>query len=231
MKTPFYKFIVFSLVVAILTTISPVYLLAQNKLVGEIVVTKLSADGFVTVNGERVESGRSIMATSKIKTSPQANAKVVFSQTGTVLIEPNSNLNLSFVNSGISGKLINGKITVQTAPNTTLNFSTPDGVITLPITNQSNILKVTVENQKTQLYTLSGQSRINKVLVLEGAYYPEMTGGSTTASNNPVNNSNSTDINPLLILGVLGAVGAVILIAVSASGNDNTGTPIVSPTR
>lgn len=229
MKTPFYKFIVFSLTIAVLTTVSPVYLMAQDKLVGEIIVTKLSADGFVTVNGERVESGRSIMATSKVATSPQASAKVVFPQTGTVLIEPGTNLNLSFVNAGISGDLTNGKVTVQTVPNTTLNFSTPDGVITLPVVNQSNILKITVENQKTFLQTLTGQARINNALVSAGEFYPAAAGGNS--ADQTVNNSNSAEINPLLILGVLGAVGAVVLIAVSASGDDNNGTPVVSPTR
>lgn len=231
MKIPVNKFIVNVLLIAILTAASPLYLLAQNKLMGEVVITKTSAKGFVTINGERVVSGRSIMATSEIATSPQASAKVLFPPTGSVLIEPNTNLNLSFTNAGISGDLISGKITVQTAPNTTLNFLTPDGVITLPVVNQSNILKITVENKRTFLQTLTGQVSINNVLVSEGEYYPAATSDNTNSGKPVNNNSKSSGISPLLILGVLGALGAAALVALSASGGNNSDTPIISPTR
>ncbi len=85
MKTHVYKFIAFSLVLTILLA-SPQFLSAQSKLVGELVITKNSPEGFVSINGERVVSGRSIISTSEIITSPQASAKILLHKTGSILI-------------------------------------------------------------------------------------------------------------------------------------------------
>jgi len=230
MKTLTHKFVAFSLVLMILLA-SPRFLLAQNKLVGELVVTTNSPEGFVSINGERGISGRSITSTSEIITSPQASAKVLLPQTGTILILPNSKLILSFLNSSISGELNSGGITIETVANTSLNFLTPDGNVTIPNQNQTNIVKITVENKKTRVQTLTGAVNFNNVLVPAGEFYP-LAVDDGTKSGKPVgvDANTSKGFNPLLIIGVLGAVAAVAVIVLSAS-SDSGETPTVSPTR
>jgi len=233
MKAFIHKFIVISLVITILAS-SPKFLLAQQKLLGELSITKNSPEGFVTVNDERVISGRSIASPSLILTSPQASAKVSLAKTGTVLISPNSKLNLYFKNSSISMDIISGEIIIETVPNTSLNLFPPEGNITLPIESQANIIKVKVDNGKTQVQTLVGKAQFNNVLVSAGETYP-LTSNNNTTPNRPTerddNNSNSSKgLNPLLIVGLLGAVAAIALVALSGSSG-NTNTPVVSPTR
>jgi hypothetical protein len=230
MKIPIRKFITFSLILMILLA-SPQFLLAQNKLVGELVITKNSPEGFVSVNGERSVSGRSVISTSEIITSPQASAKVLLPQTGTILISPNSKLILSFVNSSISGDLNSGEITVETVANTSLNFLTPDGNVTIPNQNQANIVKITVENKRTRVQTLTGAVNFNNILVSAGEFYPLLVDDGTK-SGKPVgvDANTSKGFNPLLIIGILGAVAGVAVIVLSAS-SDSGETPTVSPIR
>jgi hypothetical protein len=233
MKTFIHKFIVISLFIIILAS-SPKLLLAQQKLLGELSITKNSSAGFVTVNDERVISGRSIASPSLILTSPQASAKVSLAKTGTVYLSPNSKLNLSFINSSISMDIFSGEIVVETVPNTSLNLSPPDGNVTLPIQNQANIIKVKVVNGKTQVQALVGKAQFNTVLVSAGETYP-LTFDNDVRPNKSLEkedngSNNSKGFNPLLIVGLLGAVAAIALVALSSSsGNDNP--PVVSPTR
>jgi hypothetical protein len=121
MKTFIHKFTVISLVIITLAS-SPKFLLAQQKLLGELSITKNSPEGFVTVDDERVISGRSIVSHSLILTSPQASAKVFLAKTGTVYLSPNSKLNLSFINSSISMDIFSGEIVIETLSNTSLLF-------------------------------------------------------------------------------------------------------------
>jgi hypothetical protein len=230
MKIFTYKFIVLNLILVILTTASQ-FLVAQNKFVGELTLTKNSPEGFVSINGERVVSGRSIMSTSEIITSPQASAKVLLPQTGTVLISPNSKLILSFVNSSISGDLSVGEAIIETVPNTTINLLTPDGTITLPNQIQTNIVKVTVENKRTRVQTLTGAVNFNNVLISAGEFYPLVNDDLTKSDKTGGATSNtSKSFNPILIIGILGAVAGIAVIALSASSDKND-TPTLSPTR
>ncbi len=230
MKTPVHKFIAFSLVLTILLS-SPQFLSAQSKLVGELVITKNSPEGFVSINGERVVSGRSIISTSEIITSPQASAKILLPQTGTILISPNSKLILSFINSSISGDLSYGEVTIETITNTSLNFLAPDGAVTLPNQNQANIVKVAVENKRTRIQTLTGAVNFNNVLISAGEFYPLANNDNTKPGKSVGDNSNvSNGFNPLLIFGIIGAVAGVAIIALSASSGGSD-TPTVSPTR
>ncbi len=233
MKAFIHKFIVISLVITILAS-SPKFLLAQQKLLGELSITKNSPEGFVTVNDERVISGRSIASPSLILTSPQANAKVSLAKTGTVFLSPNSKLNLSFINSSISMDIFSGEIVIETVPNTSLNLFPPDGNVTLPIENQANIIKVKVINGKTQVQTLVGKAQFNTVLVSAGETYPVSFDNNTTPNKPAERDDNSSNdskgFNPLLIVGLVGAVAAIALVALSGSSG-NSDTPVVSPTR
>lgn len=231
MKTLIYKITVVSLMLAILM-VAPRFLLAQNKIVGELTVTKNSPEGFVSINGERSVSGRSIISTSEIITSPQSGAKVVLPMTGTVLISPNSKLVLSFLNSSISGELNYGEITIETVPNTSLNLLTSDGAVTIPNQNQANIFKIAVENKTTRVQTITGTVSFNNVVVSAGEFYPVLDKNNTKLDKSAAVDSNESkkSFNPLLIVAIAGAVAVVAIIALSASSNEGN-VQTVSPVR
>lgn len=231
MQIHIYKYITICLAVTILA-LSPSFLLAQQKFLGELLITKNSSEGFVTVNSERVITGRSITSPSLISTSPQATAKISLSKTGNILLSPDSKLNLSFINSSISMDIASGEVTIETVPNTSLNLFTPDGNLTLPIENQANIIRVKVVNGKTLVQTLAGKAKFNSVLVSAGEFYP-LAPNSDITSDKSIEKNNANDsksYNPLLIVALLGGVGAIVLVALSSSSGNDT-APIVSPTR
>lgn len=225
MKTSAFKFITFGLIFAILFAMPPA-LRAQNQLVGELTITKTSPEDFVTVNGERVVSGRSVTSPSDIVTSAGATAKLSLPQTGTVTIEPNSKLNLSFVNMSIAGDFLAGAATIETVPNTAINLFPSDGTLTTPNRGQVNAVRVSIENGRTRVDTLKGAVLFNIVLVSAGESYTPATNTRTTADAD----ADDKGYNPLVIFGILGAVGAAALIALTASGGGDD-TPTVSPNR
>jgi len=110
------------LVVAIIATYSMVALAGNNKIVGEILVS----GNTVSVNGENVKSGRTIFTSSTISTPENTTAIVNVSKIGKVKIAPNSTLLVSFDENGISGNLLNGKVTVLST-NNTVDITTPNG--------------------------------------------------------------------------------------------------------
>lgn len=231
MQTYIYKYIAVCLAVTILVS-SPSFLLAQQIFFGELSITKNSPEGFVTVNGERVITGRSITSPSLISTSPQATSRILLSKTGNILLSPDSKLNLSFINSSISMDIVSGEVTIETVPNTSLNLFTPDGNLTLPVENQANVVRVKVINGKSLVQTLAGKAKFNSVLVSAGEFYPMTQNNSSTPNKSTEKDDadNSKSFNPLLIIALLGGVGAIVLVALSGSSNNNT-APIVSPTR
>ena len=224
---------VFLIVAVFFTAVSPQILSAQSKrLVGELTVTKngstAASDGFVTIDGVRAASGRSVMSPSEIVTPPDATAKILLGQTGAVTVAPNSTLSLTFVDSSIAGDLTTGEVTLETVPNTALNIFTKEGGVWTPNRNEKNTVKISVQNGTTRITVLEGQVMFNQVFVSAGETFPKLTSGDDQTS--PDSASSSDGISPLLIVGILGAVGAAVLIALTvSSGDDNN--PVVSPTR
>jgi hypothetical protein len=66
----------------------------------------------VSVNGEAVQSGRSIFSSSTIATSENAGAIISLGKVGKIELAPNTTLSLSFNEKGMSGDLANGRVTV-----------------------------------------------------------------------------------------------------------------------
>ena len=222
MKTSVQKFITFCLAIAVFAVV-PQYLAAQNRLIGELVVEKTSPDAYVWVNGEQSLGGRSVTSPSEIRTSAGATAKLLLPQTGSISFAPESKANLSFVNSSIAGDFLAGEITIETAPNTTINIFAPDGTITTPNRNQINIVKISIAGGASRVTALKGEAMFNTVLVSAGETYAPAAGATASSA------SGEGGVNPLLVLGVLGAVAGAVIIALSvSSGGDN---PVVSPTR
>lgn len=219
------KFCTLVLSLIVLATSSQL-LLAQDKFVGELTILEDTA-GFVTVNGERAVSGRSITSPSKIVTTAPAGARVTLPETGTILIAPNSEVNLSFIKSSISGEVTRGEVTIETAPNVTINLLTADGSITVPEPAQNNIFKIKIENGITRVNTLVGKVNFNNIAIPAGEFYPALPAGQTPDTKAQGGSGGST---ALILLGVLGAVGAAAILALA--GNSGSGSPpVVSPNR
>lgn len=215
--------------------VSPEILSAQSKrLVGELTVVKNGlpssgtpvSDAFVTIDGVRAASGRSVMSPSDVVTPADASAKITFAQTGTVTIAPNSAMSLTFVDASISGDLANGEVVLETIPNTTLNIFTRDGAVWTPNRNEKNTVRITVKNGATRISVIDGQIMFNKVTVSAGESFPRSASGNTQDDDS----DNGSGINPLLIAGIAGAVAAAVIIALTVSSSDDE-NPVISPTR
>lgn len=103
------------LVIATMLTYSMVSLANSEKIAGEILVTGKNVSGqlpLVNVNGEAVQSGRSIFSSSTIATSENAGAIISLGKVGKIELAPNTTLALSFNEKGMSGDLANGRVTV-----------------------------------------------------------------------------------------------------------------------
>lgn len=227
------KHIIFSVLlsIALFISVCPKFVYAQEKPMGELTIESNAAAGgdqFITLNGERVVSGRSVMSPADIETPAQTAAKILLPKTGIIKVSPSSKMNLYFENASISGDFLKGNITVDALPYTKFNILTPEGAITASNLNNENVFVVNLIDNKIQVNVLAGEVLFNGVLVIAGQTYPAQTTDANTAKNN---NSGSANSNNLIYI-VLGAAGAAALIAalsLSGGGSDNNSN--VSPIR
>ena len=115
--------------VAVLATYSMVALAGPGKAAGELAVSGKNVNGeapFVFVNGEVSRSGRSVFSGSTITTSESTTAVVNLSKLGRIELAPNTALNLTFDEKGISGALTSGTVSVLGAAEN-VNITTPNG--------------------------------------------------------------------------------------------------------
>jgi len=123
------KALAMCLSVAILATYSTVALAGPGKAAGELAVSGKTVSGeapFVFVNGEVARSGRSVFSGSTITTSDSSNAVINLSKLGKIELAPNTALNLTFTENGISGDLTSGTVSVLgSAQNVSIKM--PDG--------------------------------------------------------------------------------------------------------
>lgn len=117
------------MLVAVTATYSMVALANTGKIAGEILVTGKNVNGetpFVKVNGETVNSGRSIFTSSTIVTAENAGAVINLGKAGKIELTPNTVLALNFDEKSISADLTAGKITVLGASES-VNVKTLEG--------------------------------------------------------------------------------------------------------
>jgi hypothetical protein len=115
--------------VAVLATYSMVALAGPGKAAGELAVSGKNVNGeapFVFVNGEVARSGRSVFSGSTVTTSESTNAVINLSKLGQIELAPNTVLNLTFDEKGISGALTAGTVSVIGAA-ANVNITTPNG--------------------------------------------------------------------------------------------------------
>ncbi len=219
------------LVLTLLFTVCPTFTAAQDKLLGELTIENnpaASGEPFITLNGERVLSGRSVVSPADIETPAQTSAKISLTGTGILKIAPASKMNLYFEKTSISGDFLKGSVTVDALAYTKFNILTPEGAVTASNLNNENVFVINLVNNKTQVNVLAGEVLFNGVLVIAGQTYPAQTADANPVKNNNPGGANS---NKLLYI-ILGAAGAAAVIAaLSLSGGSNNNNSNVSPIR
>lgn len=115
-KTWISKALSMCLAVTILVTYSMVALAGTDKIAGELLTTGKNANS-VQVNGETVQSGRSIFSSNTITTPDGASAVINLGKIGKIELAPNTTFSISFSEKGIGGNLSAGRITVLSASN------------------------------------------------------------------------------------------------------------------
>jgi len=127
--------------IALLVVYSSFALAVPSKTAGELVVFGKSQNGeapFVFVNGEPSKSGRSIFSSSTLTTPETATAIINMGRLGKIELAPGSNFVLTVDDSGISGDLTAGKLTVIGS----------SGVVTVK-TLDGNLVKLTAGRSVT----------------------------------------------------------------------------------
>ncbi len=123
------KILSMCLVVAMIATYSMVTLANSEKVVAELSISGNNINGqspLVKVNGETVQSGRSLFSSSTVATPENASAIINFGKVGKIELAPNTTLALSFDKDSINGDLLNGRVTVLSAA-ANVNITTTDG--------------------------------------------------------------------------------------------------------
>lgn len=123
------KILSMCLVVAMIATYSMVTLANSEKVVAELSISGNNINEqspLVKVNGEGVQSGRSIFSSSTVATPENASAIINFGKVGKIELAPNTTLALSFDKDSINGDLLNGRVTVLSAA-ANVNITTTDG--------------------------------------------------------------------------------------------------------
>lgn len=128
-KTLIRKALSLCLIVAVYATYSMVALAGGEKLAGELLVSGKSAS--VSVNGQEAQSGRTLFSSSTIATPASTSAVVNLGKLGKLELAPNTTASISFTDSGISGNLMSGKITVLGSADSVKITTAENGTVTL----------------------------------------------------------------------------------------------------
>jgi hypothetical protein len=122
------------LVFAVLLSSSTLVLAAPGTraMSAEIIVSGSdnSENPSVTLNGERVTSGRTFLSSAVIVTSETGSAVVNIGKAGRLTLLPGSTLSLNFTENSITGNLTSGQVSVFNSEGTTVNITTPDNMVT-----------------------------------------------------------------------------------------------------
>ncbi len=224
------------LVIATVTTYSMVALANPNNIVGEILVSNSTAS--VNVNGEAVQSGRSIFSSSTIITPNNTDAVVNLGTTGKVKLDSESTIkDLTFDSENLTGTLVNGKITVMSSANGVNTVINIGEVATLKLSPNTSVAltfdgnKITGDLLAGEVIALNTSKSIN-IKTVNGKVKTLNTGDKAKAVQD---DDDDDDGGAAIIWGlVLAGAGAIILYAALRNDNDivlGGGTTVVSPVR
>ena len=230
MKILRHKIISLVLFTALFIT-SPQMMLAQTRLMGEVIVESTSSKGqkYIVINGENVVSGRSIMSPASIVTPSQMYAQITLAKTGIVKLEPMTTLNLFFDNANISGDFWSGKLTLDVLPKTKLDILTPDGTITTSDLSQETVATIDFVDSRVRVQTLSGEIMFNGVKVAAGQTFPAQQNNTANKNAGAQSGGSGSSKVILITLAIVGAVAVAAILGLSGGNNDSAST--VSPTR
>jgi hypothetical protein len=198
---------------------SSLFVLAATpeKLMGELTVSGASLESdtaYVTIDGERALTGRSVLPSSNITTT-NVGATVSLGEAGRVEIAANSSVNLEFTEKSINANLTAGKVKIYNAAGVEAKVTTKDDVVTGK-TGEVNAFAVDV------------QSGTTSVLAEIGAATQQTTGQTTTGQTTGGGISSAEAIVPIAILG---GITAVAVIYVLTRDDDDLQILPVSPIR
>ena len=227
-KTWSRKFIAVGVAVAVLSVYSMIVLAAP----GAKASAELSVSGQVTVNGQKVISGGTLFSDSTISTADQSTASVSIGKLGRVELSPNSNLRLSFSDSGINAMLETGSAHVSTLAGISVNLSTKDGTVVVD-GSQATAFTVNASHGRTSITTESGLAQLRT-----GSSVKQIAAGESATAGMPSPQGTSDEHGlsgsslAVLLLAIGGAVAAVI-IATTHNNDLNFGgsVTVVSPTK
>lgn len=229
------KTIAASLASAVVMTSSMFALAAPDNQpqLGELTVSGAPADGdvpFVSVNGERAFTGRSIKSSTTITTPATSSATINLGKLGRVEVAPNSNFVLDFNEKGISGNLVAGNVRVVGSDNSENSIQTKDSLVVANQTGDKAFTVNALENA-TSVTSESGTIALNSngKSTTVNAGQTQTSGGQTTTDDDGV----GTGTIAAYAL-VFGAAAAVLIYVATSDNNElqfGAGGTTVSPTR
>ncbi len=120
-KNIYRQFFLVLLITVLLSLQSMICLGGDKNIVGDLSVIELNSGinkAIVKINGEVAESGRAVFTSSIIDTNENSDAVISLGKLGKIKLASNSEFLLSFNDSGISGSLISGELTVLNSAKT-----------------------------------------------------------------------------------------------------------------
>ncbi len=181
------------LVVVTIATYSMVTLANSGKIAGELLISG-DKTSFVKVNGEAAQNGRTIFSSSTIATPNASGAIINLGKLGNIELAPDTTLALSFNESGISGNLLAGRVTVLNASDT-VNIKTLEGTTVQLKAGESAVATTGKAQTDDDDDSDGGGAWIWYALILGGAAAGIII--AATTDNNRINISgNSTVVSP-----------------------------------
>jgi uncharacterized protein YlzI (FlbEa/FlbD family) len=148
----------------------------------------------VKVNGEAAQNGRTIFSSSTIATPNATGAIINLGKLGKIELAPDTTLALSFNESGISGNLLAGRVTVLNASDT-VNIKTLEGTTAQLKAGESAVATTGKAQTDDDDDSDGGGAWLWYALILGGAAAGIII--AATTDNNRINiGGNSTVISP-----------------------------------
>jgi hypothetical protein len=198
----------------------------------------LSVVGEVSVNGTSAISGATVFSDSTITTAQGSSAVVSLGKLGRIEILPNSNLKLSFNETGITGQLDAGRVRLSTSTGIGASVMTKDGSAVAD-SSQPNVFTVDVECGNTIVGTQSG-----RVELRAGSNVKQIAAGSQDSAGQVAPGTRCTRLTAPGMAGISGgalaalllAAGGAIAAAIFAANRSNEfdvgdDAIVISPTR
>lgn len=224
--------ITLTLVLAILWSCSMVVLAAQKT------TGSLTVNGEVSINGTRAISGTTVFSDSTVTTAKGSSAVVSLGKLGRVEVLPDSRVNLSFNEAGVTCKLESGRVRVSTSSGVNASVTTVDGVV-VAVAAQANTFTVDMTCGNTVVSTQAGRVELR---FAGGSDVKQIAAGERQTAGRPIlgspcaseTMSTKNGLGSVTITALLLAAG-VVIATVILLGPDNAepaftnSTPNFSP--